>query len=244
MLQIAICDNEQKELDLLVPMLQKYAAAGHAAGWRCFTDPAELLQNLQQGARYDAVLLDILMPGITGIDLGGYLREHCPDTVILYTTSSPDFTREAFQNHALRYLLKPVQQEELFSALDLAYSLYEARQEPILIKTVTGVVTTTPDRIVLAENTGRAVRYLLADGTSLQTISRRTRLDETVAPLPERPEFIKPHNSFWVNMTYIRELRKDDLVLDNGMLVPISRSRQKEAQHSYLKFLERTGGSL
>lgn len=244
MLQIVLCDNDKAELEALVPMLQTYAAQGRAIVWRTFTDPAELLENLRQGARYDAALLDILMPGVSGIELGRYIKEEAPATSIIYTTSSTDFALDAFENHALRYLLKPVRQADLFSALDLAYTLYEQRQETFLIKSSSGIVSTTPDRIVLAENTGRAVRYLLADGTSVQTVSRRTRLDEAVAPLPERPEFIKPHNSFWVNMTYIRAIRKDDLVMDNGLLVPISRSRQAEVKRAYLKFLESAGGVL
>ena len=225
-------------------MLQAYAAQGKAIVWRTFTDAAELLENLRQGARFDAALLDILMPEVSGIELGRYIKEECPGTAVIYTTSSRDFALDAFQNHALRYLLKPVQQAELFSALDMAYAMYEQRQETFLIKSSTGIVSTTPDRIVLAENTGRTVRYLLADGTSVQTVSRRTRLDEAVAPLPERPEFIKPHNSFWINMTYIRAIQKDDLVMDNGLLVPISRSRQQEVRRAYLKFLESTGGVL
>ena len=244
MLQIAVCDNDQEELEQLLPMLQDYAAQGRAIVWRSFTDPAALLENLQQGARYDAAVLDILMPEVSGIALGKYLKEKSPATAIIYTTSSHDFALDAYQNHALRYLLKPVQQQDFFSALDMAYSLYEQREEPFLIRSADGVITTTPDRIVLAENIDRMVRYLLADGTTVQTVSRRTRLDDAVAPLPDRPEFIKPHNSFWVNMTYIRAIEKEDLVMDNGLRVPISRSRYKEVKHSYLKFLEATGGAL
>lgn len=244
MLQIVLCDNDETELQALIPMLQAYAAQGRAVVWRTFTDPAALLENLRQGARYDAALLDILMPEVSGIDLGRYLAEHAPATSVIYTTSSKDFALDAFQNHALRYLLKPVKQADLFSALDLAYTLYEQHQETFLIKSAEGILSTTPDRIVLAENTGRTVRYLLADGTSVQTVSRRTRLDEAVAPLPDRPEFIKPHNSFWVNMTYIRAIQKDDLVMDDGLLVPISRSRRAEIKRAYLKFLESAGGVL
>lgn len=244
MLQIAVCDNDTTELEQLVPMLQAYAAQGRAIVWRTFADPAALLENLRRGAHYDAALLDILMPGVSGIELGRYLKEETPATAIIYTTSSPDFALPAFQNHALRYLLKPIRQKELFSALDMAYTLYEQREEAFMIKSTEGIVSTTPDRIVLAENMGRTVRYLLADGTEVQTVSRRTRLDDAVAPLPDRPEFIKPHNSFWVNMTYIRAIQREDLVMDNGLLVPISRSRQQEVKRAYLKFLESTGGVL
>lgn len=241
---LAICDNEKEELDRLLAGVQAYQEAGHDIAWRCFSDPAALLDELKQGALFDAALLDIIMPGVSGIALGRYILEHRPEMPVIYATTSRDFALQAFENHAIRYLIKPVQQSELFSALDMARSLTESHRETIAIRSSEGVVTVCPEHIVAVENAARAVRYIMADGSSVQTLSKRGKLDETIAPLPERPEFIKPHNSFWVNMNYIHALQKESMILDNGMQIPISRNRLTEVKHRYLKFLDTQGGCL
>ena len=244
MLHIAICDNDPLELRQLADALAVCAAQGQAVTCQQFTSGVDLLESLGQGMQYDAVLLDILMPEMSGIELGARIREAAPDTYIIYTTSTPDFALQAYGNHALRYLLKPVQPAELASALELVASLCENKQPTILIHSTSGIVTTTPDKIILAENVARTVQYQLADGSKVQTISRRGKMDESVDPLPTLPEFIKPHNSFWINMNYIRKIERDDFVMDNGAVVPISRSRQAEVKRAYLKFLEASGGRL
>jgi len=242
-LRIAVCDNEEQELNRLEAQIEDYAQqSDENIKWTGFKDSKELLESLQRGEAYDVALLDILMPGLSGIELGKYIREQCPDMGIIYTTTSRDFALEAFENHALRYLLKPVEQTELFSALDLAGSLRKKKQEPIVIKSSDGMVMTTPDQVILVENVDRCVQYQLTDGRKIRTVSRRSRLDELVAPLPDRPEFLKPHNSFWVNMNYISELKKEELIMDNGAIVPISRTRLQEVKRSYFHFLETMGG--
>lgn len=243
MRNIAICDNDTAELEQLAEDVRAYAAARPDVAWQSFSDPALLLEALKDGAEYAAAVLDIIMPGVGGIELGRYILENRPSVPVIYTTSSRDFALEAYDNHALRYLLKPVRRDELFSALDMALSLGEVRQETLRIRSNTGnVVTVSPDEIVAVANEGRGARYILTDGRSVQTPSKRGTLDDIVEPLPERPEFIKPHHSFWVNMRYIREMQPTGLTLDNGMRVPISRNRLTEVRRAYLSFLEVRGG--
>ena len=243
MLNIAICDNDPAELEQLTAGVRAYAAERTEIAWQAFSDPAALLRSLEEGAEYAAAVLDIIMPGLGGIELGKYILENRPSIPIIYTTSSSDFALQAYGNHALRYLLKPVQREELFSALDMACRLSGLRQETLRIRSNTGkLVAVSPDEIVAVTNEGRGVRYIMADGSSVLTPSKRGKLDEVVEPLPERPEFIKPHNSFWVNMLYIREMQQTELTLDNGMRVPISRNRLTEVRRAYLGFLEMRGG--
>lgn len=122
---IALCDNDEMDLQFLAALVRKYLAVHPELGveLRAFGSSAALKETLDAGADYCLFLLDILMPGLDGIEIGELIREKNETTPIIYTTSSGEYALSAFQNHALRYLVKPVQQTELFSALDFAFSL-------------------------------------------------------------------------------------------------------------------------
>lgn len=243
MLRVAVCDNEEPELKKLEEGLTVYAdRSEEPVEWISFRDPKKLKESLENGAKFDVALLDILMPEVSGIELGKYILEHCPDISLIYATTSRDFALDAYENHALRYLMKPVEQEKLFSALDFAKAQRREEAEIITIKGAEGTVTATLDQIVLVENVGRCAQYQLLDGRKIQTTSRRGKLDDLVAPIPERAEFMKPHKSFWVNMRHISEMKKEDLIMKNGAVVPISYHRQQETKRTYLKFLEKFQG--
>lgn len=245
MLRVAVCDNEEPELKKLEEGLTVYAdRSEEPVEWISFRDPKKLKESLENGAKFDVALLDILMPEVSGIELGKYILEHCPDISLIYATTSRDFALDAYENHALRYLMKPVEQEKLFSALDFAKAQRREEAEIITIKGAEGTVTATLDQIVLVENVGRCAQYQLLDGRKIQTTSRRGKLDDLVAPIPERAEFMKPHKSFWVNMRHISEMKKEDLIMKNGAVVPISYHRQQETKRTYLKFLEKFQGGV
>ena len=81
---------------------------------------AELYRRIQARALGDIYILDMIMDGKTGIDIGALIRSIDKRSIIIYITSSDDFALEAYGVHAVRYLLKPVQEELFVEALDYA----------------------------------------------------------------------------------------------------------------------------
>lgn len=69
---------------------------------------------------YDVVLLDIRMPGGTGLDIAASLREMQQRPKIIFTTAFPDYAVAAFDLEAVDYLVKPFDAERLQRALDRA----------------------------------------------------------------------------------------------------------------------------
>ena len=94
--------------------------------------PHELVGEAENGAaalaaipaaRPDVVLLDIQMPGMSGIELAGHLAglEHAP--AVIFVTAFDSFALKAFEVHAIDYLLKPVRAARLAEALRRAVTL-------------------------------------------------------------------------------------------------------------------------
>jgi len=73
--------------------------------------------------RPDIVLLDVQMPGMTGIELAAHLKKLPPAPVVIFITAHDAYALNAFEVHALDYLLKPVRAARLAEALRRANTL-------------------------------------------------------------------------------------------------------------------------
>jgi two-component system response regulator AlgR len=75
------------------------------------------LPSWGQGAAPDVLLLDINMPGLTGVEIAAYLKQHAPSVAVIFVTAEPQHAVAAFEVDALDYILKPVRAERLLAAL-------------------------------------------------------------------------------------------------------------------------------
>jgi two-component system response regulator AlgR len=75
----------------------------------------------------DIVLMDIRMPGMDGIEAASYINRMSKPPAIIFTTAFSDHALNAFETHAIDYLLKPIKQSRLEAALDAAKRINNAQ---------------------------------------------------------------------------------------------------------------------
>ncbi len=97
--KIAICDDEPLHIDKIRSILMDEETDN-------YTKPANLLNTITAGKRYDVLFLDIMMPEIDGISLARELRELDEDMLIVFITSKIEFMQTGYEVKAFRYLLK------------------------------------------------------------------------------------------------------------------------------------------
>ena len=203
----------------------------------------------------ELVFLDVQMPELDGFDV---LREIGPEQMpaVIFVTAFDEFAVQAFDAHALDYLVKPLQESRFAEALervrerlrsakavDLSLKLsallaarekQRARQR-ILVSTATG------DLIIDADE----IDWIEADDYYAAIHARQGRhlIRESLASLEHRLDqlrFTRVHRSAIVNLDRIAELRNKDgetlLILRNGVQVPVSRRRRaalaRQLRHS------------
>lgn len=114
----AICvDDEPLVLQLVVSLCQELPQLSEVRG---FGSAGEALAYLEQQT-VDLALLDVDMPDMNGIELAMRIKQHQPDTAILFLTGYAQYALDAFSVHASGYLLKPLDREKL--AAEVAYAL-------------------------------------------------------------------------------------------------------------------------
>ena len=225
-LRIAICDDEEKQLNQTTSMLEDYLSSrldisGQVEG---FLSGEALLKRVKEHGSFDLYILDIIMPGLSGIDAGILLRDIGEDGEIVYLTTSNDFAADSYDVRAFFYLLKPVKREKLFQVLDKALeNLSRRRSEGIFVRTAGGSCRILFDRIRYVERIGRYIRYYCTDGT-VDSQSIRTSFKEATAPLLADPRFCLCGVSFVLNFQHITGVRGKTALLDNGQTVTLPRT--------------------
>ena len=112
-MKVLIVDDEAPARARLLAMLESidgYSSCGDAA------NGAEALALAEQ-AEPDILLMDIRMPGMDGLEAAQHLQSLEQPPAIIFTTAYNDYALQAFDTHAVDYLLKPVRQERLMEAL-------------------------------------------------------------------------------------------------------------------------------
>ena len=105
-MNIAVCDDEEIQRSLLKGYLEAWAEAGsHALCISLFSTGRQFLESLKK-THFDIVLLDIQMPGVSGIDLARRLLALCPHCQILFLTSHIAFCQDVYEVDHVAFVLK------------------------------------------------------------------------------------------------------------------------------------------
>ena len=198
-----------------------------------FQNPTELLASMDS-RDYDLLLLDMLMPGLNGIEAAREIRESNSRIQIVFLTSSPEYAVESYSVRAYYYLLKPVSEVKLFPILDRLLDDFKKPEDALRIKTQSSVFSLPYGKIEYIEVSAKKLYfYLTDDGTREVTGS----LADFEQALLKRPGFMKVHRSYLVNLQWVQELRQGELVTASGRRVPVSRSAYTQVRTAYTQFL-------
>lgn len=240
-----IVDDEapaRAELRYLLSGFDQVQVVGEA------TNAEEALVLLRSLA-YDVVLLDIRMPGGSGIEVAEALRAAPNAPKVIFTTAYPDYAPAAFDLDAADYLVKPFDAERLGRALDRAL-IGDFDDEPA---TPTAPVTELDplgripvqhgDRTVLVDASSIIYATAARGYSYLQLAAERVLVSYSLNELERRlgGHFLRTHRSYLVNLDHVRELRPDF----NGALVLVMddhRRSRVEVSRRHVRELRRLLG--
>ena len=130
--RIAVCDDEPQARELAQACAVQWAHKhGYSVEVRQFPTGDAFLFQYEEDKAWDILLLDVEMPGRSGVELAKAVRQQNKRTQIVFITGYADYIAEGYDVSALHYLLKPLDREKLFSVLGRAAErLHQRRQGP------------------------------------------------------------------------------------------------------------------
>lgn len=234
MLKLALCEDDPEQRSIMQEIFRKYASQRPDLTIQFFIfDSGYKLLAAEEDEKFDLFVLDVVMPEISGIDLGIKLRELKSNGIIIYLTVSPEYALDSYSTRAFQYLMKPVQPEHFSSVLDQAIAeLNSCRAASLTIKTKDGWQLARLDHIVYAELADRTIRYHLSDDRRLDSLTIRSPFQTEIADLLSDSRFTLCGATILVNLYYVTAVEKTALRLDNGEQLPLARSfASKVRQH-------------
>lgn len=234
MLKIAVCDDSRELLEKVEKDLHEYENVRNTpVTVHTYTNAVDLLDGLKK-TDYDILILDIIMPGFTGMQAAHEIRKFNEEIKIIFLTSSKEFAIESYSVGAYYYLLKPVLKEKLFSVLDKVVSEITSKQESCVIYTHMGIVNIPFAKIECLEVYNKHLVFHLSDGSTKETRGALTDYENVFL---ERKEFLKIHRSYILNMDYIHSIEAGEIATYSGKRFPVSRLLAKDIKEHYMNYM-------
>lgn len=230
MKKVAVIDDEAASRTLIKQYLSEYPTLIVVGEANNGVDAIKIINEFKP----DLIFLDIQMPGLTGFEILPHLEE-IPQ--IIFSTAYDKYALQAFEVHAVDYLLKPYTRERFKHAvqrirsdeqpnpvLPLAESLINKSHYPerILVQIGQKLINIAVTDIVWIEADGDYARLITLNGKYLSNYGisiLETKLNPN--------SFIRVHRSSLINLKYIKEVQKYpsnyDVIMQNNDVVRVSR---------------------
>lgn len=236
-IRIACCDDEKQQLELYKTMFTNIEMRQDIElNVEYFLSGNFMLERFQSEKNpFDLVYLDMDMDEKSGLDLAKEIRQNYhSDCLILFLTNYPKYMQSSFDVRAFQYMIKPVQFEEFERKFNAARKYLEKDDKNRVVLKI------DEDNVVFFTN---EIYYIEKEKSSKQflvyledkCVVAKGVLSAIENQLLEQ-HFMRTHRSYLVNMKHIRRIQKNDLVLSNGNLVPISRRKEKELKQQFMRY--------
>jgi DNA-binding LytR/AlgR family response regulator len=178
--------------------------------------------NLLREQPVDLLLLDIEMPGMTGIELAKNLGNKRP--VIIFTTSKKEYAAEAFELNVADYIIKPVTPARFIQAIDKAREILQSKTEEIKINEDEFIFIRDSNIVRQLKISDILYAEAMGDYVKLFTSTKFYAIHTTLKSVEERlpaSRFLRVHRSYIVAISKIDTIQEGALII-NGKPLPVA----------------------
>ncbi len=243
MIKIGLCDDISVQLSIISDIVGKYCK-DHNLEVRIkeFETGEALLDYVDEHGFFDIYFLDMILPGVQGIEIGQRLRAMGDEGKIVYLTATSEFAVESYEVKAYFYLLKPISKDSIYKVLDKAIEeiedsneRVEKNEKNIEVKTHNGKQIIRIRDILYVDIVNRGLCFHMSDNTLLEGPMLRIPFSEAVSNLTTQDRFIFAGSHLLVNAQNIDKADKTSVTFINGEQLFLSKNAGN-ALYERLKF--------
>lgn len=239
MIHIAICDDSLADSECIEEqLLQLQPRFSEKLEITIFYSGESFCSTIKENCPFDIILMDIEMENIDGIMAGQHLRSNDENDMVLllYISNHEGYFRQLFDVQPFAFIQKPISNQEfslkLEKAIQKAVNRRKTGKRKVLPISQNGREILIPFKnIFFLESKIRKVWLHTKDG--LREYYGTLNSEE---PKLDSNKFVRTHQSYIVNLRYIKEISSDTLTLVNNTAIPISNSRRASVKNSYMEY--------
>ncbi len=226
MIRIAICDEEHGFCQRLERYISNYMKNDSISYHIDTFNQGERFAALGIGmAQYTVVFLDVKMSKLDGIDIARKIREISKGIFVVFVTANGNYALEGYKVDAVRYILKGTEnlQNEINECM---HAIIEKLNYQIVrkqFKFSEGTREIALDRLLYIESRLHKLEFHVAEDE--MKIYTMYEVLNKVANELENDNFIRIHQSYLVNLKYIKAVQRYKVILDNGVELMIPKVR-------------------
>ncbi|WDV46515.1 LytTR family DNA-binding domain-containing protein [Clostridiaceae bacterium M8S5] len=239
MVHIAICDDniiDVENIEKRIKNIQQYY--NEKIMTYIYYSGETFCDAIYEKCPFDIVIMDIEMEGMNGIDAAKKLRSNDDNDFVLliYLSNHDNYLLELFDVQPYGFIQKPIDANVFYNklrkAVDKTIRYKSSGKRLVLPVTQKGRELLVPfDDIIYLESRIRVI-YLF---TSVKVIRYYGKLNNEELKL-SAGTFVRTHQSYLVNLKYIKVIYSDMLILIDGTEIPISNNKRQLVKETYLKY--------
>ncbi len=240
MYKVAICDDDINYIEYMEKSLFKAGFFQSDIDIMKYQSGDAFLLDLEQGLDIDMLILDIHMEGTDGNKVAVELRKKYSNIILIYCSGVCQPSPDSFKVSPFRFLLKEFSDEKMVSELKEIVDYVKSRKGNPIVIGYCGYdqYVLDSDEIAYISIARRGCEIHLADEIRQngRTILSKEKLSELYDMLKDY-NFVYAHNSYIVNIKYVRSRTRDEILMVTGDILTVSRSKTKELKEKMTIFL-------
>lgn len=232
MYHIFICDDDKREIEILRKRieicLQKQKKEYEAEE---FLDGSELLEALRHRVP-EVIFLDIDMPGMSGMEVADWIFNNHIHTNVIFVTNRDDMVFQAIHYQPFRFLRKNTLENELEEAIFKLTQKIEKEEQILEVPTKDGMEFLPLKNILYVESCKHYLRIRHTDG-ECEMRGKISNLQTWMCGYG----FVQTHRSYLVNMRFMKMVRANEVELDNGEILSVSRDKVQDVKKKQMIYL-------
>lgn len=235
MIRIGICDDMPDEVRKQKSMIQAAADQMHLnMELLTFESSESLLQEIQMYGHMDILFLDIEMEGKSGIEAAKIIRETDFDTLLIFVSAYDQYCRQMIEVQPFAFVDKPVTAPVMERMLQKAMRVLPVKYERFRFSCQKHRYSIPLHQIMYFESMGRKI-CIHGIKEQYYFYGKLNAVEKEIARF--QTKFVRIQISYYVNLNFIKEWNYDSIVMDNDVLIPISKKYRKALKQHYITLL-------
>ena len=231
--KIAVCDDNETDQAYVIGFLNTWARLNdRSIEIHTFISAEEFLFQYADEKDYHVLILDIEMGKMNGVELAREIRLGNSELQIVFVTGFPDFIAEGYDVDAIHYLMKPLERDRFYKAMDKAIERIRLVEPYIILQEKGETLRLNLRNILYVEVFSHSCVIHTTSGSIEQKVSI-TELEKSFGE-----QFVRVHRSYLVNLERVKQIGKTEIVLENDEIVPLSRRKYNEVNLAFIRYFK------